>query len=72
MSSAFLHWWTVYKKKIYDGIYNGQFKNKMNSLKLCVGDEMIIMCIYEFMSYFSNFMSWLMLAVSKSFITHGK
>lgn len=45
------------KKKIYYGIYNGQFKNKMNSLKLCVGDEMIIMCIYEFMSYFSNFMS---------------
>lgn len=52
-----LHFFIVYKKKIYYGIYNGQFKNKMNSLKLCVGDEMIIMCIYEFMSYFSNFMS---------------
>lgn len=26
----------------------------MNSLKFCVGDEMII-CSYEFMSYLSNF-----------------
>lgn len=44
----------------------------MNLLKFCVGDEMIIMCIYEFMLYFSNFMLWLMFVVLKLFIIYGK